>query len=162
MWNSALGSWALTLRKARMARSSVAASVTPVPRESVMVILRVADSSSICWLMPWTSTSLMPRLRRTAMSMSRLLKFSSATMEPSRAMTKICPWNRGTYLRMPRRSVGLMMVVAGPLLIGMAWGFSSNRAPASMGDYGRGETGKRKDRTVRQRQPNACESGPSL
>jgi hypothetical protein len=27
--------------------------------------------------------------------------------------------------------------VAGPLLIGIAWGFSSNRALASMGDYGR-------------------------
>ena len=44
------------------------------------------------------------------MSTSRLPKFSSATIEPSIATTKICPWNLGTYLRMPRRSVGLIVV----------------------------------------------------
>jgi hypothetical protein len=32
-------------------------------------------------------------------------------IEPSTAMTKICPWKRGTYFRMPRRSVGLIVVL---------------------------------------------------
>jgi len=32
-------------------------------------------------------------------------------------MTKVCPWKRGTYFRMPRRSVGLM---SEPVLIGGA------------------------------------------
>ena len=35
------------------------------------------------------------------MSTSRLPKFSSATIEPSMAITKICPWNLGTYWSMP-------------------------------------------------------------
>src|SRR5581483_7563291 len=48
---------------------------------------------------------------RTAMSTSRLAKFSSATIAPSTAMMKIWSWKRGTYLRMPRRSVGLIVAV---------------------------------------------------
>ena len=93
-----------------MARSSVAASVTPVPSLFVMGMLRSAESSWSWWPMPWTRTTLIPRLRRTAMSTRRLPKFSSATIEPSIAITKIWPWNRGTYCRIPRRSVGLIVV----------------------------------------------------
>ena len=122
-----------TRAEARIARSSVAASVTPVPCTSLMGMLRIADSCWICWPMPCTSTSLMPRLRSTAMSRSRLPKLSSATIAPSRAMTKIWPWNRGTYLRMPRRSVGLIVVMEEPLLIGMAMGFRRNAPPRQWG-----------------------------
>ena len=128
-----------TRDEARMARSSVAMSVTPVPSALVMAIFRDSESSTICWPMPWTRTTLMPSERSTAMSTRRLLKFSSATMEPSIASTKICPWKRGTYLRMPRRSVGLISAVlagvagvAGPLLIvGIGGSSSGKRAGAS-------------------------------
>ena len=68
--------------------------------------------------MPWTSTTLMPKLRSTAMSTRRLLKFSSAMIEPSIAMMKICPWKRGTYFRMPRRSVGLIVVACALVAVG--------------------------------------------
>ena len=74
-----------------MARSSVAASATPVPCTSEIGMLRVLESSSIWWPMPWTMMILMPRLRSTAMSVRMFEKFSSATMMPSQAMTKVCP-----------------------------------------------------------------------
>jgi hypothetical protein len=33
-------------------------------------------------------------------------------------MTKICPWKRGTYFRMPRRSVGLIVVAVAEAGVG--------------------------------------------
>ncbi len=99
-----------TREEARIARSSVAASVTPVPSAFVMGMARSAESSWSWWPIPCTSTILMPRLRRTAMSTSRFPKFSSATIEPSIAITKIWPWNLGTYWSIPRRSVGFIVV----------------------------------------------------
>src|SRR5208283_1139599 len=100
-----------TREDARIARSSVAGSVGPVPSLLEIGIPRSAESSWSWWPIPCTRTTLMARLLRTAMSTRRLPKFSSATIEPSTAITKICPWKRGTYWRMPRRSVGLIVVV---------------------------------------------------
>jgi hypothetical protein len=46
---------------------------------------------------------------QTATSSRILAKFSSVTIAPSRAMTKVFSRNRGTYWRMPRRSVGFTL-----------------------------------------------------
>ena len=99
-----------TRDEALMARSSVAGSVDPRPSLLEIGIPRRAESSLSWWPMPWTRTIFMPRLRRTAMSTSRLPKFSSATIEPSMAMHEDLPLEPGTYWRMPRRSVGLIVV----------------------------------------------------
>src|SRR5688572_1426916 len=50
----------------------------------------------------------MLRLRSTAISSTMLAKFSSVTIAPSMARTKIFSRKRGMYCRMPRRSVGFI------------------------------------------------------
>ena len=59
---------------------------------------------------PWTSTTRMFSERSTAMSTSRLAKFSLVTMAPSTLMMNVFSRNCGMYCRMPRRSVSFTFV----------------------------------------------------
>jgi len=59
----------------------------------------------ICAATPCASTTRMLRERNTATSKRMFGKFSSVTMSPSAAITKVFSRNCGTYWRIPRRSV---------------------------------------------------------
>ena len=100
-------SWVSRLA-ASMATCNVAASVMPAP--SVLDgVTSCFSASALIWAdAPCTSTTRMFSERNTATSSSNMAKFSSVTIAPSTARTKVFSRNCGMYCRMPRRSVGFI------------------------------------------------------
>ena len=77
-----------TSAAASRASDIVGASVTPSPWISERATLCSPARATSWWPMPWTRTTLIDRLRRTAISVTIFVKFSWLTMEPSTAITK--------------------------------------------------------------------------
>ena len=89
----------------------VASSTGFSPWTSLIFIPRSRAPSTSCLPMPCTSTTFIPRLLNTAMSVTTFAKFGPAIIAPSMAITKV--WSRyiGTYSKIPRKSEAFMLTL---------------------------------------------------